>query len=109
VSETGLEFCYALEEGRADLAAAIISKVISRLNLTWSDDPNFASQIEQLAEWLRRQICIENVFVFEGVLKTEPPQKVLSLTASIKGQRRSMTLKLCLGRNLQVHELQTES
>ena len=97
-------FCDAVQNGDLPAAHAIVSEFLST-GTRWENDPSFGREITHLVEWLIKSGCIENVLVSEGMLKSEPPQKVLLLTTTIKGSYRSLVLKLNLGRHLKVHTL----
>lgn len=106
MTDTDLEFCQALEEG-IDAARVVVVRFVALLaSRRTYEDPSFEQQISDLAEWLRGTPCIESVSVHSGILKTAPPQKVLSLAVIVNQQRRTLRLKLRLGRDLEVVALE---
>jgi hypothetical protein len=101
-----VDFCEVLEDGRIEVAKELIASAASGPGSTLSHDPNFERDIQRLADWLSQKPCVAEVSVRDGVLKTEPPQKVICFTASVKGKTQAITLRLQLGRHLQIHALE---
>jgi hypothetical protein len=101
------EFCRALDEGDLGRAKIILGEVVSTSELMRSDtDPNFSAAIKHVVDWLTESGCVTRASVAEGVLKSLPPQKILLLGARMKGQDRTLTLRLRLARHLEVHALE---
>lgn len=106
MTDADFEFCRALEEGLHRAKVVVARFVATSVSARAHDDPRFEQQISDLVGWLGRQPCIETISVMPGVLKTEPPQKVLSIEAVTDKQRVTLRLKLRLGRGLEVLALE---
>jgi hypothetical protein len=100
-------FCQALNSGDIAAAQARLAHIVATNDLMRIDkDPNFGVAIRNLVNWLMQSGCIRGVDVSEGLLKTQPPQKVLELTADHAGGNRIFYLKLGLGRLVEIEALE---
>jgi hypothetical protein len=100
-------FCQALSKGDIDAARARLEQVISTTEAMQTDqDPNFSNAISNLVNWLIQRGCVRRVSVLEGVLKTQPPQKVLLLEISSAGKDIILHLKLRLSSRMVIHALE---
>lgn len=97
------EFCRALDAGNIATAKAVLIGVVSAHESMQTDkDPNFVNAIKHLEDWLMQCGCIEHVTRSSGLLKSQPPQKLLILTAKAPGAGRIFHLKLRLGNHMEI-------
>jgi hypothetical protein len=107
MSEARDEFCRAIHEGDIKVAKATLVGVVSAHESMHTDtDPNFGNATKQLVDWLMQCTCIENVEISSGILKSQPPLKMLTLTARPPGVGRIFHLKLRLGSQMEVHSFE---
>lgn len=100
-------FCQALNRGDITAAQARLAHIVAtNESMRIDKDPNFGVAIDNLVKWLMESGCIQGVDVSEGLLKTQPPQKVLVLTAQDAGGNRKFYLKLRLGRLVEIDTLE---
>ena len=98
------EFCRALDAGDIAIAEATLAGVVSAHESMHTDeDPNFGNATKQLVDWLTQCNCIEDVEISSGMLKSQPPLKMLTLTTKSPGGARIFHLKLRLGPHMEVH------
>jgi hypothetical protein len=101
-------FCQALNGGDIAAAQARLAHVVAtNESMRIDKDPNFGVAIGNLVNWLMESGCIRGVHVSDGLLKTQPPQKVLELTAHDSGGNRKFYLKLRLGRLVEIDALES--
>ena len=97
------EFCRAINEGDVTVAKATLAGVVSADESMHTDtDPNFGNATKQLVDWLMQCNCIEDVELSSGIMKSQPPLKMLTLTAKPPGGARIFHLKLRLGPRMEV-------
>jgi hypothetical protein len=89
------EFCRAINEGDIEVAKAALVRI-----------PNFGNAIKHLVDWLLQCGCIEYVTLSNGILKSQPPQKMLTLTTRPPGAARTFHLKLSLGSHMEIHDFE---
>lgn len=95
--------CRALESENVAQAQDRLSQVISATEAMHADqDPNYSNAIGRLVSWLMESGCIGSVTVNEGLLKSQPPQKILVLKPSYASKNRTLELRLSLGSQLEV-------
>jgi hypothetical protein len=99
-------FCQALNSGDITAARARLAHIVAtNESMRIDKDPNFGVAIGNLVNWLMQSGCIRGVDVSEGLLKTQPPQKVIALTAKDAGNSK-FYLKLSLGRLVEIDALE---
>ncbi|MEY9387522.1 hypothetical protein ABIF93_005779 [Bradyrhizobium japonicum] len=106
MSEARDEFCRAIDAGDVKVAMATLVGVVSADESMHTDtDPNFGNAIKHLVDWLMQCGCIEDVELSSGILKSQPPLKVLTLTTRPPRADR-FHLKLRLGYRMEVHSFE---
>lgn len=107
MSEVRDDFCRAIDEGDVKVAMATLVEVVSADESMHTDtDPNFDNAIRHLMDWLMKCGCIEDVALASGILKSQPPLKILTLTTRPPGAGRIFHLKLRLGYRMEVHSFE---
>ncbi|MCK1604753.1 hypothetical protein IVB02_25955 [Bradyrhizobium sp. 166] len=107
MSEARDEFCRAIDEGDVKVAMATLVGVMSADESMHTDtDPNFDNAIKHLVDWLMQCGCIEDVALSSGILKSQPPLKMLTLTTRPLGTGRIFHLKLQLGSRMEIRALE---
>ncbi|KAB1068601.1 hypothetical protein [Methylobacterium planeticum] len=97
-------FCIALQQGRLDTARDCIQTVVQRLNksgILFDHEKALAS----IGEWLRQRECISRTVRHDGMLKSMPPQVLISLEITGRPSDASLGLALSLGERLEVVSL----
>lgn len=107
MSEAADEFCRAINRGDVEAAKAALAGLVSAHESMHTDtDPSFANAIKHLVDWLMQCGCIEDVELASGILKSQPPQKMLTLTTGSAAAGRIIHLKLRLGSRMEVHSFE---
>src|SRR4051794_15372271 len=107
MSETRDEFCHAINGGDIVGAMGTLVTVVSGDESMHTDtDPNFGNALERLVGWLKQCGCIEEVELSSGILKSQPPLRVITLTMRPPGAGRVLHLKLRLGSRMEVHSFE---
>jgi hypothetical protein len=107
MSDARDEFCRAIDEGDVKVAMATLVGVVSADESMHTDaDPSFGNATEHLVEWLMQCRCIENVELSSGILKSQPPLKLLTLKTRPPEAGRIFHLKLRLGSQMEVHSFE---
>lgn len=107
MSEARDEFCRAIDEGDVQVAMATLVGVVSADESMRTDtDPNFGSAIKHLVDWLMQCNCVEDVQLSSGILKSQPPLKLLTLTTRPPEAGRIFRLKLQLGSSMEIRALE---
>ena len=103
-------FCRAIIGSDMGAARAVLSEMVAAdESMNTDTDPTFGDAIQHLVCWLSKCECIKNVGLSGGIMKSQPPQKLIVLTTGRPEAAQILHLTLVLGSRMQVLSLESSS
>jgi len=97
-----VELCAYVESQNFSEVTKIIRDHVEKVSGQSPNDYYHDAEINDLANWLSAFKCVKNVKSLPGILKSNPPHKIIIITFEMEGTVIEKNLKLLLDKNLQV-------
>jgi hypothetical protein len=97
-----VELCAYVESQNFSKVTEIIRDHVEKTSGQSPGDYYHDAQINDLASWLSTFKCIKNVKSLPGILKSNPPHKIIVITFEMDGTVIEKNLKLLLDKDLEV-------
>jgi hypothetical protein len=99
------DLCAYVESQNFSKVADIIRDYVKETFGQSPEDDYYQAEISRIRNWLSAFDCVRSVKPLPGILKSNPPRKIVTITFELNGVVIEKNLNLLLGRNLEVLHL----